>query len=358
MRALTVEPGHPQSARLDEVPSPSTADGALLVRTLAMGVCGTDREIVSGAYGWAPRGETRLILGHESLGEVVEAPAASSFREGDLVVGIVRRPDPVPCIACAAGEWDMCRNGRYTERGIKERHGYGSELFRIEPDFAIRLDPSLRGVGVLLEPTSVVAKAWDQVMRAGARSASWSPRRALITGAGPVGLLAALIGMEHGLDVHVFDRTTDGPKPDLVRALGATYHAGGSTSFETISPDIVIECTGASEVVLDAIDKVAATGIVCLAGVSSGGRTVDIDFGLLNRAMVLENEMVFGSVNANRRHYEMAAGILARADRAWLEGLISRRVALDDWPSALERRPDDIKVIIDFTLGAGDDSAH
>src|SRR6185437_3261184 len=133
--ALTVSPGEPHSLRLDEVPSPPLSDGAVQVRTLAIGICGTDHEIIEGLYGSAPPGAGRLIIGHESLGRVEAAPPQSGFERGDLVVGIVRRPDPVPCLACAAGEWDMCLNGRYTERGIKERNGYGSEQFRIEPEF-------------------------------------------------------------------------------------------------------------------------------------------------------------------------------------------------------------------------------
>ena len=137
MRAITLQPGVPHSARLDEVPEPASAEGAILAHTLALGVCGTDREIIAGAFGEAPPDNERLILGHESLGEVIEAPADSGFVQGDHVVGIVRRPDPVPCPACGAGEWDMCRNGRYTERGIKGRHGYGAERFRIEPHFEI-----------------------------------------------------------------------------------------------------------------------------------------------------------------------------------------------------------------------------
>ena len=144
MRAITVSPGIANSARLDDVPEPPLSDGAVLVRTVALGVCGTDREIISGGYGYAPPGQQRLVLGHESLGEVEAAPAESGLAPGDLVVGIVRRPDPVPCPACAVGEWDMCRNGRYTERGIKERHGYGVERFRIEPEFAVKIDPRPR----------------------------------------------------------------------------------------------------------------------------------------------------------------------------------------------------------------------
>ncbi len=346
MRALTVEPGRPHSIDFAEVPPPPASDGNLLVRALALGICGTDREIIGGAYGWAPPGARRLILGHESLGCVEAAPEGSGYKRGDLVVGIVRRPDPVPCAACAAGEWDMCRNGRYTERGIKERDGFGAEQFRLESDFAVKLDPALGILGVLLEPTSIVAKAWDHVERIGRRSASWQPRVALITGAGPVGLLAALIAKQRGFDVHILDRVTNGPKPRLARDLGAAYHVG---DLGALTPDVVIECTGAGTVVLDALRRTAPQGIVCLAGVSSGGHKLSFDVGDLNRTMVLENTLVFGSVNANRRHYAAAAEVLAKADRDWLARLISRRVPLARWREAFEVRPDDVKVVLDFS---------
>src|SRR5205085_12131185 len=142
----------------------------LLVQTLAIGVCGTDREIIQGCYGSPPPGQDTLILGHESLGRVLEAPSGSGFAAGDLVVGIVRRPDPVPCPSCAVGEWDMCRNGRFTERGIKERDGFGAERFLVEPDYAIKVDRALGVLGVLLEPASVVAKAWEHTDYIGRRS--------------------------------------------------------------------------------------------------------------------------------------------------------------------------------------------
>lgn len=204
MRAITVIPNERGTARLDEVPEPSGSDGSVLVETLAVGVCGTDLEIVGGTYGWAPPGSQRLILGHESLGQVVDAPPGSDFKRGDRVVGIVRRPDPVPCSNCAVDEWDMCRNGRYTERGIKERHGFASERYRIEPEYLVKVAASLGLSGVLLEPTSVVAKAWEHIERIGAR-ARWTPTRVLVTGAGPIGLLAAMLGVQRGLDVHVLD---------------------------------------------------------------------------------------------------------------------------------------------------------
>ena len=225
MKAITVEPNKPETARLEDIPEPDARDGSVLVEAIAVGVCGTDVEIVEGKYGWAPPGKTRLVLGHESLGRVVDPGPSGALQEGDLVVGIVRRPDPVPCPNCAVGEWDMCRNGQYTERGIKEIDGFMSERWRIEPEYAMKVDPSLGLLGVLLEPTTVVTKAWEQVVAVGQR-AFWEPRTVLVTGAGPIGLLAALVGKQHGLEVHVLDRVESGPKPELVRALGATYHTG------------------------------------------------------------------------------------------------------------------------------------
>ncbi|HZT64733.1 MAG TPA: glucose 1-dehydrogenase [Acidimicrobiales bacterium] len=346
MKALTVVPGQAGSARLDDVDDPPEEHGPVVVETLAIGVCGTDAEIVSGAYGWAPPGRDRLTLGHESLGRVQSAPQGSGLAVGDLVVGIVRRPDPVPCSACAVGQWDMCRNGEYTERGIKSIDGYCSERYRIEAEYAVKVDPKLGELGVLLEPASVVAKAWDQVYSVGGRQGGWEPKTALVTGAGPIGLLAALIGVQRGLEVHVLDQVKEGAKPKLVSELGATYHTG-AVKDAACRPDVVIECTGVGQLVFDVMDDVAPGGVVCLTGVSSGGRQLGVDAGSLNRTMVLENEAVVGSVNANRRHYQLGADALAAAERDWLSGLITRKVPLERWADALTRQPDDVKVVIE-----------
>jgi threonine dehydrogenase-like Zn-dependent dehydrogenase len=335
------------SARIDDIPDPPLDDGPILVRTLALGVCGTDREIIAGLYGEAPPGAERLVLGHESFGEVIEAPPDSGFAPGDPIVGIVRRPDPVHCPACAAGEWDMCRNGRYTERGIKGLNGYGAERFRLEPAFAVKADAALGILAVLTEPASIVAKAWDQVERIGKRSPSWKPRQLLVTGSGAIGLLAAMMGRQRGWDVHILDRGSDGMKSALLRDLGARHHTG-SVADLTIRPDVIMECTGAPQVVAGLAGLTTPGGIVCLIGLG-GDHAISFDIGRFNRSLVLDNDVMFGSVNANRSHYDMAANALSRADRNWLAGLISRRVPLAQWPEALRRRPDDIKVVIDFT---------
>ena len=352
MRALTVVPGIRDSLAASDVAEAEPRGGELLVDGIAIGVCGTDREIAAGDYGSAPAGERRLIMGHESLGRVQVAPEGSGFSVGELVVGVVRRPDPVPCGACAHGEFDMCRNGGYTERGIKQLHGYGSERWSVDPAFTVRLDPRLSDVGVLMEPTSVVAKAWQQVEKVGER-AWFQPRTALVTGAGPIGLLAAMLGVQRGLETHVLDQVTDGAKPQLVRDLGATYHSAPIDDVTArIQPDVVIEATGVGSVIFAAMAGTAAYGIVCLTGVSPTGRTLAVDAGSLNRSIVLENDAVVGSVNANLQHYRLAAEALAAADVDWLARLISRRVPLERFAEAFSAREDDVKVVI--TLGAED----
>jgi threonine dehydrogenase-like Zn-dependent dehydrogenase len=345
MKAITVEPHKPGSARLEDIPAPEAHDGSVLVEAVAAGICGTDVEIIEGKYGWAPPGSTRLVLGHESLGRVLEPGPTGGLKKGDLIVGIVRRPDPVPCPSCAVGEWDMCRNGQYTERGIKQIDGFMSEQWRIEPEYAMKVDPSLGLIGVLLEPTTVVTKAWEQVQAVGQR-AFWEPRSVLVTGAGPIGLLGALVCAQHGLDVHVLDRAVSGPKPELVRALGATYHTGRATDVG-FNPDVIVECTGVGQVISDCLRVASAGAVICLTGVGSGGRTTGLTADMA-ATMVLQNNVVVGSVNANKRHWYKAARVLAEADRAWLGRLITRRERPEAFMQALQRQPGDIKVVIQF----------
>ncbi len=225
---------------------------------------------------------------------------------GDLVVGIVRLPDPVPCGNCAVGEWDFCHNGLYTEHGIKSHDGYCSERYRLHPEYAVKIDPGLGALGVLMEPTSVVAKAWEQVDRIGGR-AHWDPQTVVVTGAGPIGLLAAMIGVQRGLEVHVFDQVTTGTKPDLVHALGATYHTGRiEHSCPASRRRHRVHRRGIAR-----LRRHGAPGPGRAWPVSPGSRrashALKVDASMLNRSMVLENQAVVGSVNANHRHYEAAA---------------------------------------------------
>jgi len=342
---MTVTPGKADSARVGDIAEPPTTDGSVLVEGLLTGICGTDIELVSGAFGSGRPGADHLVIGHESLGRVLDAPEGSGFNPGDLVAGVVRRPDPMPCPACARGEWDFCRNGQYTERGIKEMDGYGAERWRVNPYFAVPVPSELGRLGVLVEPASILTKAWEQVDQVGSRS-WYGPEHVLVTGAGPIGLLAALIAVQRGYDVHVLDRVVDGPKPEQVRALGGTYLT--DLNDLTVVPDVVIEATGAGQVVYDCASLLGPAGVMCLTGISPGPASIDVQLDALIRQLVVRNVALVGSVNAGKRHYADAVDVLLAADRGWLERLITRTVPLSEWSTALVRDPDDIKVVVDL----------
>jgi threonine dehydrogenase-like Zn-dependent dehydrogenase len=344
MRAITIVPGTKGSLKLDDMPEPVRREGQVLVQTIAVGVCGTDRELIEGIYGAAPEGADRLVLGHESLGRVVEAPSGSAFAKGDMVVGIVRHPDPEPCVNCAVGEWDMCRNGRYTEHGIKGLHGFASQFFTIEEKMLVKVDKDLGSAGVLLEPATVLAKAWEHIERIG-RRAKWAPRRVLVTGAGPVGLMAALMGVQRGLEVHLQDHNREGVKPALAAKIGAAYHI----EPPALEFDVVIECTGAPEVIGRILAASTPDRVVCLTGLSPGSHAEGLPIAPFNQAMVLGNQVVFGSVNANHRHYEAAARALAGAEKTFLENMLTRKVPMARWHEAYDRRKGDVKTVLVFS---------
>ena len=342
MRAVTIAPRRKGSLELSEVAEPVRGKDEVLVQTLAVGVCGTDRELIDGHYGEAPAGQSRLVLGHESLGRVLD-PGTSNLARGDLVVGIVRHPDPEPCVNCAAGEWDMCRNGRYTEHGIKGLNGFASQFFTIEEEMLVKIEKDLGFLGVLLEPATVLAKAWEHIEHIG-RRAKWAPRRVLVTGAGPVGFMGALMGVQRGLEVHLQDHNRNEPKPALASRLGVAYHTGRPR----LEFDVEIECSGAPEVVAQMLVAAAPDRVVCLTGLSPGDHAQALQIAPFNQRMVLGNQAVFGSVNANRRHYEAAAKALAKADMNWLSNLITRKVSLDRWMEAYEKRNGDVKTVLLF----------
>ncbi|HTE34359.1 MAG TPA: zinc-binding dehydrogenase, partial [Chryseolinea sp.] len=222
-----------------------------------------------------------------------------------------------------------------------------SERWRIEPEYAIKVDSTLGILGVLLEPASVISKAIEQIAMIGRRS-FWEPRTVLVTGAGPIGLLAALSVKLMGFEVHVLDKVETGVKPDLIRELGATYHAGSMANVP-FEPDAIIECTGVGQLVSDCIEKIGANGIICLTGIGHGGSVTKSGTGAVAAAAVLRNNVIVGSVNANKRHWYKAAQMLACADRKWLSKLITRREKPENFMTALNRKPDDIKVVIQFS---------
>ena len=244
----------------------------------------------------------------------------------------------------------MCRNGRYTERGIKGLHGFGAERFRIEPSYAIKVDPALGELGVLLEPASVVAKAWDHIERIGRRFHSWEPRRLLVTGAGPVGLLAALMGKQRDYEVYVLDRAKDGPKPQLVRDLGALYLTGTIDDVIELAPDVDHRmhrrAAARSPTSSAARRRAGSSACSASAGITRSRSTSGNSTGRWCSTTTwcsARSTPTAGTTSWPRRRS-------ADADQAWLDRLISRRVPLSNWQEALENRPDDIKVVIDFRL--------
>jgi threonine dehydrogenase-like Zn-dependent dehydrogenase len=355
MRAVTVTPGQRDSLRVLDIPDVQGSDGQVVVRVLQGGLCGTDAEITSGLYGEAPPGSPYLVLGHENLG-VVESAPAGSLSPGDLVVSTVRRPCPEACLPCRSGENDMCLTGHYRERGIQALHGFMSERYVEEPRYVVPVPSSLRAVAVLVEPMTVAQKALEQTYRIQGRM-SWAPRQAVVLGAGPVGILAAAAMRIRGLDVTVVSREPEGSARDaLLREAGIRYLSTTSAPIADLprqlgAIDIVLEATGAAAVIAPALGILGRNGVCVLASVTEVGRQWEVDLGAWNRQMVLGNRLVFGTVNAGRRHFEAAVRDLVAAEErrpGWMGRLINRRLPFTEAARALVRGPEDIKTVLDF----------
>jgi threonine dehydrogenase-like Zn-dependent dehydrogenase len=356
MRAVTVTPGRAGSLHVREVPDVQAASGEVVVRVLQAGLCGTDAEITAGLYGEAPPGDTYLVLGHENLGRVESAPAGSALAPGDLVVCTVRRPCPEGCLPCLSGENDMCLTGHYRERGIQALHGFMSERYADDPAYLVRVPSHLRSVAVLVEPMTVGQKTLEQTFRIQQRM-RWQPRQAVVLGAGPVGILAAAAMRLRGLEVTVASREPEGSAREaLLREAGIGYVSTASTPIEELpgrlgAIDLVLEATGAASVIAPALGILGRNGVCVLASVTRAGRQWEMDLGAWNRQMVLGNRLVFGTVNAARRHFEAAVRDLATAEErlpGWMGRLVTRRLPFTDAARALEREPSDIKTVLDF----------
>lgn len=368
MKAIVTTPGRKGSVRLGEISDPSGAgmvqgaDGKpappVEVEVVEVGVCGTDLEIASDGYGAAPPGRDSLVLGHENLGRVLSAPEGVELQKGQLVVATVRRPCPERCPPCAAGQSDDCLTGNYTERGIKGRDGYMAERYLESSDFLIPLPATVSKIGVLMEPSSIVEKGLIQAFSIQRGRMPWEPKQALVCGAGAVGLLAAIFLRLRDLEVSVVAKSDpDSPSFKVAQAIGAQLldadqHPVARMPNELGHIDLIFEATGASSVAMDAIAATGHNGVCCLSSVTAGMRTITVDSDSLNLDMVLGNKLVFGTVNANRRHFEAAARMLGAAVRKWpgvLEQIITRRVPVDQFATAFSRRPDDIKTVITFS---------
>jgi threonine dehydrogenase-like Zn-dependent dehydrogenase len=353
--AIAVTPGAKDSARVQAVPVGQLGEGQLLLRVLEVGICGTDQEINRGLYGAPPAGETYLRPGHESLTEVVAiGRGVSGWLPGDLGVPVVRRPCPEMCPACSRGRWDMCLTGNFHERGISGLHGMLREQMVDDAEFVVRVPKSLRDCAVLVEPLSIVEKAIGETLHLQHRSPV-PPRRALVTGAGPIGLLAALLLIARGMDVHILDRQPkDSLKARIATAAGATYIDDTDITLEDatkgISFDLAVEASGYAPLLFRALSKLGRNAALVLTGVTAGHHSLNLDVDSINQELVLENQLLIGSVNAARHHYTAAVNDLSRWKRRYpdlLRRLITARYPLAQYTDALSKSADGIKTVVE-----------
>ena len=350
MRALTVIPRRAGSGAVRDVPDPTARDGEVLVDVVRVGLDGTDAEIERGEFGEAPPGSDVLVIGHESFGRV--AKGTSELPVGTPVVASVRRPDGCP--NCARGEQDMCLWGNYSERGILRLHGYCAERYAERPEYLFRVPNEILDVAVLLEPLTIGEKGWRHAFAAQRRMSVWEPKRALVTGAGAVGILAALALRLRGLDVTVVERTDKPERRALLERIGVQYGATSVTPLRDLAGpgriDVLLDATGSARVAFEAIRLVGTNGVVILTSVTGAGGSLEVPADEINRRLVLNNALVIGTVNANAVDFRQGLADLAEAERRWpgfLLSLITRRVPLERAAGAVRHDPAQIKQVVE-----------
>ncbi len=335
MLALVTQPGHAHTTHVEDVPAVEAREGEVLVRTLEVGVCGTDREISEGLFGIAPEGEQLLVLGHEALA-VVERNGYG-FTRGQLVTATVRRSCG-HCIACAEDSPDSCLTGDYSERGITRLHGYARELVAEDPAQLIAIPKSLGRLGVLAEPTSICERALRHARTIGGRQ-PWQLERALVIGAGAIGLLMTYL--LRLADVEVWTASLE-PENELVEQSGARYASTHDDELSELGKfDLVIEAAGNAQLMAQTVGLLRRSGVACLLGIDPRVQTVELDGRVLDVDTILENRVLFGSVNAHRQDWLAAVDDLDRARERWTEALeefVTLRVPLDRFAEAFEHR--------------------
>ncbi len=368
MHAVACFPRSREIALID-VPEPAlTGDDQIKLRTLDVGVCGTDREICGFHYGTPPPTDDHLVIGHECLGEVVEVGAdVREFHRGDLAVMTVRRPcESAWCASCRAGRQDFCSSGGFTERGIKERHGFMTASVVDSARYALKVPASLRDHAVLVEPLTIAEKALIEVWQVQQRLPWSCPKagasrpgechHAVVLGAGPIGLLGAMAFANAGFSTFLYSREPeDGPRADLVRSFGATYVSSLSTPVDRLMErvgtiDVVYEATGASKLSFDVLQQMGPNACFVFTGVPGLRGPTSVDTDRIMRGMVLKNQVLLGTVNAGRDAFEAAIKDLAEFKRRWptaLDALITARHAPDDYRAPL-LSTDGIKHVIAF----------
>jgi glucose 1-dehydrogenase len=335
VQALVTQPGHTHTTHIEDLPAVKAREGEVLVRTLEVGVCGTDREISEGLFGVAPEGESLLVLGHEALA-VVERDGYG-FTRGELVTATVRRSCG-HCIACAEGYPDSCLSGDYSERGITRLHGYDRELVAEDPNQLIAIPKSLGRTGVLAEPASICERALRHARTIGGRQ-PWQLERALVIGAGAIGLLMTYL--LRLADVEVWTVSLE-PENELVEQSGARYASTRDNDLPELGKfDLVIEAAGNAQMMAKTLGLLRRSGVACLLGIDPRVQTVELDGRVLGLDTILENRVLFGSVNAHREDWLAAVTDLDRARERWpeaLEQFVTLRVPLDRFSEAFQHR--------------------
>ena len=338
VKAVAVIPGKANTIHLREVPKPKVQDvpggQGVLIKMLRVGVDGTDKEINAAEYGAAPAGDDYLIIGHEGFGRVEAVGSnVTEFKTGDYVSLTVRRPGS--SIYDQIGTYDMTTDDTYFERGINLRHGFLTEYVVDEPEYIIRVPENLREVGVLMEPMSVAQKAIEQAYRIQQRLRVWRPRRAAVLGASTLGLLSTLVLRLRGLDVTTFGNTMP-PflNSQLIEELGARYISTKEMSLTQASAkygpfDLILEGTGYSPLVFEAMSVLAKNGVLAMVSVTGGSHQIEVPADKINLGFVLGNKVAFGSVNANREYFESGVKDLSTAELqypGWLRKLLTHPV--------------------------------
>jgi threonine dehydrogenase-like Zn-dependent dehydrogenase len=372
MKAVAVFPGS-QEVRVIERDFPRlTRPDQVTMRMLDIGICGTDKEICSFEYGTPPPGDDHLVIGHESVAEIVDVgTAVERLQPGDLVVPSVRRPCPHPgCLACRSGHQDYCYTGDFSERGIKEAHGYMAEYAVDHEHYMNLVPPDLREIAVLAEPLTIAEKALAQIFWMMQQRPPWidpdTPSEeqgkglsALVLGIGPVGLLGAMVLVSAGFTTYVYSRELPpSPRIDLVAAIGATYVSSETTTFAQLTElignaDLIYEAVGHSRFALDALKVLGTNGIFVLTGVPGLQAFVQADPARLMREMVLKNQVLLGTVNAGTDAFAAALRDLDLFRRRWpavVRTLIAGRYPPGQAPDLILGRPAGIKSVIAFDL--------
>ena len=367
MKGIAVVPGKPDSIDLVDLPEPGVDDipngRGVLVETVRVGLDGTDAEINAAEYGEAPEGYNFLVIGHESLGRVLEVGQnVRNLKPGDYVVATVRRPGG--SIYDHIGHSDMTTDATYYERGISLLHGFLTERYVDYEEYIVKVPAALKEVGVLLEPMSIVGKGIEQAYEIQRRLGIWRPVRAAVIGAGSLGLLAALALRLLGLEVTVLARSEPPTlSSELVEALGARYISTNELPLvqaaERHGPfDIIFEAAGASSVVFEAMEALGKNGVLVLTGISGGGRKIEVPGDQIMTGLVLGNKVVVGTVNSNRSHFERGVQSMAVAQAwysGWLERLLTHPIqGLENYAEMMRLLTEDKSVIKVFAEISGD----